>query len=887
MSSLAADGAESVHGCFARVARTRPTALAVSTRSMRLTYAELHRRAAGVAAAVAARSPDGSQPVAVMADDPVARIAAMLGVWTAGRPTVVIDAADPGPRVAAILRDAGADLILTDAGARRDLGCQVLDLSAIPGLDPGEVVPVSADHPFALVYTSGSSGIPKAVVRHHRHQLHRTRWMIRSLGLGPGDRMSSLHVPTTAVGLRDVVAGLLAGATVLPFDVRRAGLGELARWLDDEAVSVLCASATAFRHLVASVEPSRRFASVRAVRLGSEPAYRADVDAFRRHFLEEAVLVTGYGATEANGICEYRIGRDTALPSGRVPAGFPADGIELLVVDDAGRPLPVGEVGEVVVRSSFLSPGYWRQPDLTAAAFAENEGGETRRYRTGDIGRLDADGCLTVFGRRDEQVKVRGYRVHPDEIEAALRDHEAVREAVVVGRPDARGEIGLVAYVVPVGPGATDAVALRRFLRGRLPAHMVPAAFAILDALPALPSGKVDRAALPEPTGGLGAPACAYVRPRSPIEQRIAELWERLLGEAPVGGDHDFFDLGGNSLVAAAFVTELEATCGRAVPPSMLVEFPTVAGFADALVRDEVAAPRAVIPLRETGGRAPLFFLHGDHRGGGLYCHGLARRLDPGRPFYAVHPHGLGDRSVLPTIEAMAADLLPAIRAARPGGPYALAGYCSGGLVALELARRLRDAGERVERVVLVEAKPPDGLLPLVHRADAAAERLGLAPARRARLMARGERHVEALEEGARYYARRARAFARAPLAVKAQALGRLLGRGARGSATALGIELRAADPRGPTAQVALDAGKRDAIHEAYHRAIRRYRPPADPGLVAVIAALESAAHETALGWRAVLPRVVVTAVPGDHMTCLTRHVDALAEALDRALARG
>jgi len=873
-----ADVDGSIPARFARVAASAPTRLAIVAGAERLTYGELDQRSSRLAAAIVREARGHAAPVAVLAAEPSAAIVGMLATWKAGKLCLPLDpAAVPPARLQVVLRDAEAGLVVTDRGgsaaieglalagsSARELRLDAVDLRA-----PGEAIQadVGADTLACLLYTSGSTGEPKGLVRSHRNVLHRARCAVASLAIQPADRVSALHSPSFAAGLRDVMTALLAGATLLPFDLRRAGLGALAGWIEREEISVLCAVVTTFRHLLASLGPRERFASVRVVRLGSEPLYRQDVERFRSHFSAECVLVAGYGASEASGIVEYRMHHDTPLPAGRVPAGYPLEGVELQVLDDEGRTVGPDQSGEVAVRSRYLSEGYWRRPDLTQATFRPDPiDPATRIYRTGDIGRLRPDGCLELLGRRDQQVKVRGYRVHPGEIELALAEHPAIREAVVTAPAGEDGEPRLVAYVVPAAGPGPSAGALRRFLRARLPAYMVPAEFVSLESLPVNASGKVDRAALPPPPARPPARGAALVPLGSPLEYQIALIWEELFDVSPIGADDDFFDLGGDSLLAAGFVAAMEDATGRALSPSVLLEASTVAGLASLLVHEPGAFDQPVTTLRASGALTPLFFLHGDHHGGGFYCHALARHLDPDRPFHAVHPHGLDRRPPPPTVEAMAADRLAAVRAIRPHGPYLLGGYCNGGLVALEMARRLQAEGERVEVVVLVEARAPGPGIRALHRAaDTLGRLIGLPVGARARLFAGLERVSDEMVATPRYYSARARLLARSGLRGQAAFLRRRLwGRATDGD----------------------DEAPRRARHHhpGFHRVIRRYIPRPYAGRAALLRVEDATERRPELDWSRVLPRLEVVSLPGDHPTCITRHVAVFAARLEETL---
>ena len=257
---------------------------------------------------------------------------------------------------------------------------------------------------------------------------------------------------------------------------------------------------TLYRELLAEGADRGTFPAVRIVWLSGETMLRNDVALFRRHFAPGCVLVNALGTVETGDFRHFVLRSDGEFASPTVPAGYPVADKQVLLLDEMGREAQPGQVGEIAVRSAYLAQGYWRRPELTAERFlADPAGGEQRTYLTGDLGRLREDGCLEHLGRADRQVKVRGFRIEPAEIEAALRNLDAIADAAVVARPDAGGNARLIAYVMPAGLASVDAIALRRGLREVLPESMIPAAFVALDKLPLTPTGKVDRDALPLP----------------------------------------------------------------------------------------------------------------------------------------------------------------------------------------------------------------------------------------------------------------------------------------------------------------------------------------------------------------------------------------------------
>ena len=810
---------------FATVAARWPERVAIASASASVTYRELADRSRALAAAIEDRSDARERPVAILLSDTSSTITGILGAWTAGRLCVPLDASLPSARLEAILGQADPALVVTDEAGHRQLprhGAARLLVDSPGGTVNGRhpAPDVTGDTLACLLFTSGSTGEPKGIVRSHRTILHRARCAIQSLDIGPEDRVSALQSPAFGAGLRDVMAALLSGASVRPFDLRRRGPEELAAWIDRDAITVLCAVVTTLRHFVTSLDGTSRLPSVRIVRLGSEPLYGHDVDRLRRCFRPDCVFIAGYGASEASGIVEFRIDPHTLVPAGRVPAGYPLEGVALRVLDEHGADARPGEAGEIAVQSHYLSNGYWRRPDLTRTVFVEGAADDRpRTYLTGDLGRLQPDGCLEIIGRRDHQVKVHGNLVHPAEIETALGAHRSVREGVVLAHTDAGGDVRLIAYVVAEGsaPGVPE---LRRHLRDRLPSHMIPPAFVFLESMPVTANGKIDRSALPWP-GEAGMAARAASAPlMSPIEHQIAEVWEQIFGRAPLDANDDFFDLGGDSLQAVAFTARMEKRWGWTLSPSLLFEASTIAGVADALARQRGAVTERVAALRTTGTRAPFFFLHGDYNGAGLYSQGLARHMSLDRPFYAVHPHGLDGGPIPPTIEAMATDLLGVIRALRPTGPYALGGHCVGGLIALEMARQLERKGERVSAVVMIDTRTPAVELQTLPRAKEVVRR-------------------------------------------------------------AIDLARRLIRPAVATVQ----AGVPRRQH-VYRAAVWRYVPPRYGGRVVLFRAEHYLPHRPDLGWGKLLPRVDVGIVPGDHLTCITRHVAALGAHVEDALGR-
>ena len=370
------------------------------------------------------------------------------------------------------------------------------------------------------------------------------------------------------------------------------------------------------------------------------------------------------------------------------------------------QPAPTGVSGELYIGGDGLARGYHNNPELTARSFvpdpfADRDG--ARLYRTGDLVKRAADGSIQFLGRLDSQVKVRGYRIELGDIESHLNQHPDVKNAVVVVHESSVSSKRLVAYFVPDGKGIT-AKDLRDYLAGELPGYMVPSAFVRLDRFPLTPNGKIDRKAL-KTTEILEEERTSELRkPRDEIEQKLIRIWENVLGVKQVSTRDNFFDLGGDSLVAARLFAEVEKQMGRSVPLATLFHSPTVEGIADVLRSKSVEALwSTVVPIRETGKGIPLFLVHGAE-GNILLYQSLQRHLSEDLPVYGLQSGGLdGKTEYRPTIEAIAARYVEAVRQTQPHGPYLLGGYCMGGTVALEMAQQLKRAGDEVALLAMLE----------------------------------------------------------------------------------------------------------------------------------------------------------------------------------------
>jgi amino acid adenylation domain-containing protein len=623
---------ETLPDLFAAQAARRPDAVALSFEGEALTYGELARRAGHIARRLRGLGVGAEVPVALWCERDLQLPVAVLGVLAAGGVYVPIDPAWPAERVAFVLEDSGSRILLRGRGTARPLvmpQVQVIDLDGA-GDGPFPAGIVAPDNAAYVIYTSGSTGQPKGVAVTHRNVARLLAATRPWFGFGEGDVWTLFHSCAFDFSVWEIWGALAHGGrlAVVPFWASRSP-DAMAEILEREGVTVLNQTPSAFYALLDRVAGP----VLSWVIFGGEA-----LDAGRlapwweRHASERPRLANMYGITETTVHVTFRPVLPGDAWSGVGSAiGEAIPDLSVYVLGPELVPVPLGVPGELHVSGAGLARGYLGRPDLTAERFVPNpftqEPG-ARLYRTGDLGRRRASGELEYLGRVDLQVKVRGFRIEPGEIEAALVRHPAVTEAAVVVRDDLPGGRGLAAFWTPSGDATAGTHELRVFLKEHLPEALVPAVFARLDRLPVTPNGKVDRRALAAIRVAPARTEPSFEAPRTPAEELLAGLWTELLGRERVAADDDFFDLGGHSLLATQLVSRVRETLGVELPLRAVFQSPTLSAMAAALSRtgDEETAP-PIVPV-DRGGDLPLSFAQQR-----LW---FLDRLVPGNPFFVM-----------------------------------------------------------------------------------------------------------------------------------------------------------------------------------------------------------------------------------------------------------
>ncbi|HGM6676360.1 TPA: amino acid adenylation domain-containing protein [Serratia marcescens] len=692
-----------VHELFEQQALQTPQAIALIQDAQRLSYAQLNARANRLAHRLIERGVQPGDRVAVRLARSIELVCAQLAVIKAGAAYVPIDPQLPAARQAWIADDSGACLMLTDAIGDEEIPQLTVEDREAEDHNGNPALRVSSGATAYIMYTSGSTGTPKGVMTPHQGITRLVR-NNRYAAFDADDRIAFAANPAFDASTMEVWAALLnGGALVVIAPEVMMEAERLAAELQRHRITTLFLTTALFNQYVHSI--SGALAQLKYLISGGE---KEDPGAYARLLQERGPvhLIHAYGPTETTTFATTaRI--EQAEGEARLPIGKPIGNTRAYLLDARGRPVPMGAVGELHIGGVGVALGYLNRPELTAQRFLSdpfNPVGGGRMYRTGDLARYLPDGSLEYQGRCDQQIKLRGFRIEPGEIEVQLAASPWVREAVVQVC-STEHHPRLVAWIVPTADVDRSALQgqLRVYLSERLPEYMVPSAYVWLDALPLTANGKLDRRALPEPERA-AVGIREYAAPQGETETTLARVWCELLEIGQIGRHDNFFELGGHSLLAVRLSSQLRQQ-GITLPVQAIFNHPILAELAERIDRRTAEAPlRKAVPARSSGSRPPLFFVptgFGDHS----YVFELAKEIDETFPVYAVPWPAVEEKPA--TMSDMAASAVALIREVQPQGPYHLAGYSSGGVLAYAIAEQLQSAGEAVAFLGLIDTLRP------------------------------------------------------------------------------------------------------------------------------------------------------------------------------------
>lgn len=708
-TSVAYSGDSLLNELIEAQAERSPESVALKFKTSTLTYRELSGRANQLAAFLRGLGVGPDVLVGVCLERSIEMVVALVAVLKAGGAYVPLDPNYPKSRIGFMLADSGLKIVVTQGALQKLFAEDSVRLVRVD-LDWDEISLQDANNSPSgarsenlayVIYTSGSTGKPKGVQIPHRALVNFVEAMRVRPGLTAEDSLLAVTTISFDIAALELYVPLIVGARVVIADRQIAMDGRaLARHLETEQITTMQATPVTWQLLLESGwqgNPGLKML------IGGEALTK---ELASRLIPKAASLWNMYGPTETtvwSTLAHVKSAQETIL------IGRPIANTTIYILDQNHQPVPVGDVGELYIGGDGLARGYLNRPELTQERFIANPFQEGARiYRTGDLARYSADGSIECLGRVDSQVKIRGFRIELGEIESSLTAHPEVRQAAVIAQDDVQGDKRLVAYVVPRPNATADAKDLEQFLKNGLPNHMVPRSYFFLEELPLTPNGKVDRKALPVLASNSRPKRLHFCEPRTPLEARMAAIWAEVLGLERVSVTEDFFDIGGNSLLAARLFTRIATTFGIELSLNSLFKSPTIEQLVAQLESPKIKRPRhQLVPIQSYGVKPPLFWVPGGRAISVLSFRETALQLETDQPVYGLESRLPEGGEQFERVEERAAEYLKLIKSVQSNGPYYLAGFCTGGMVVYEMAQQLKAQGESVALLALVQAVRP------------------------------------------------------------------------------------------------------------------------------------------------------------------------------------
>ncbi len=694
---------------FEQQVELRNSATAVIDGACTLSYAELNARANGIAHRILAEIGEEPAPVALLQGLGADAISSIYGVLKAGKFYVPLDVKSPVKRLRGILQEMNAPLLITDHtrdGVADELLGEIKQ-KLVVGEDfeseqKNPRVAVSQLDLAYVMYTSGSTGQPKGVMHTHANVLADMLRQGRDLKTDLNDCYGLLFAPSSSASCCSIFGGLLNGAAVSCFDLDRNPVSAMAAWLLQDKITICDINVAALRLFAASLTEKDRFPDMRLIAPGGEPLYRSDVELCRRIFGKQCVVQNSLGTTETRTVTQYFITSEMELETSMVPVGWPVDEKQVLLLD--GNQSESDE-GEIAVASRYLSTGYWNQPDLSSKVFLPNPHPEGERiYLTGDLAKRLPDGRLLHQGRKDFQVKIRGYRVEISEVEDRLLQLEGIEDVAVIAKPDHRGELCLQAYLVIAAGARLTVTQLRDVCRINLPRSSHPTRYSRVTALPKTNNGKLARAKLHEVEGeelqDHRTDCCSH---STDLEKRLCQIFEQVLGYLPMGIEDQFNDYGGDSIRVLDCILQIEKEIGVRVSPLTFLENQS-AGELAAYLEDKLFDSASGGTVHFSSNVRPIkLFLFPGVADSVFDLKELATQVDERIEVIGLESLASEESADFTSLAAHYAERVASLS---PLGPWCLAGYSFGGLLAYEAARQLNENGRAIDFLGLIDASP-------------------------------------------------------------------------------------------------------------------------------------------------------------------------------------
>lgn len=721
---------EGVHVFFEKQAKLNPELIAVTDGQSSLNYSEMNLRSSALAAHIKNAGALPDMPIGILMERSIQLPLAVLAVLKSGSAYVPMDPAYPEDRLAYMIEKAGIKIILSTSSMRDHPCIKSADVIWVDDLkeEQTECVissPNQQRHNLAYIkFTSGSTGKPKAVAMPHSSLINLISWQLGHSVCGIGSNTLQFAALSFDVSFQEMFSTWAVGGTlVMVAEDTRRDLVELTRYIEEQNIHRLFLPFVMLQELanaatVLSVFPT----SLREVITAGEQLQITTSIITFFETLQDCRLINQYGPTESHVVSFHELDRNRQSWDALPPIGRPIHNTRLYILDAQLNPVPAGVPGELYIAGSCLAKGYFNDPILTSERFIDVSteiDPEGKIYRTGDLCCFRHDGAIDYLSRIDQQVKVRGFRVELSEIETVIRRHPKVSEVVVDARGSGRQSKKLISYIIQdnedAGQNSDDIVeSIRESLLNELPDYMVPSAFVFVESFAKTPSGKLDRRALPEPE--FVKSNQEFVQPSTETEKRLAVIWCEILDLETISIQESFFDAGGDSLAAAVMFIGIKTSFGKELPVSTLYKKRTIEALAAAIESNSSnEKATALVAMQSEGNRNPVFLVHGGW-GSILHLRNLVELMGKDQPCYGLEAPDAETSPMYETVEERAAAYLVEILELKPQGPYQLGGYCMGGILALEMARQLREQGQQVDLLLLIDCFAPGYVL---HTGDA------------------------------------------------------------------------------------------------------------------------------------------------------------------------
>jgi amino acid adenylation domain-containing protein len=575
---------------FELVTETYPDNIAIKTDQDQLTYHELNTKANQIARLIREKLPE-KQPICIILNQSIEQFIALIAILKTGNPYVILDPLNPQERLNYIANSLHSKLALTNnkywklAQEITPDNCQLINLDNIE-TSLGEEnlnLPISATDLYTIIFTSGSTGKPKGVKRNQRYILHRLWLETNDYKISSQEKISLLYSTSFSASTSDIYDTLLNGATLCIYDLKEKGVYPLTEWIIKEQISFLHLPSIFFREWLETLTGKPKFSSLRHLTLSGR-LYSQDVEKARQFFTPETIFIQRLASSETGMSTRFIIDKNTELKTKIIPVGYPVADKEILLLDELGNKLGFNQGGEIAVKSRYLADGYWENEELTKQKFIPCEDQEGMFiYLTGDLGKMQPDGCLELLGRKDFQVKIRDYTVNLTEIEIGLLDLVEVKEVAVIAHEYSPEDLRIIAYVSLAENCLITVKELNQILSNKLPEYMIPSVYVFLDSLPFTEIGKINRQALPIPSLTRKSLDNPYVAPSNFMEEKLTEIWQDVLKIEEIGINDNFLELGGNSLLATQIINRIINQLGVQVSLGDFLNTPTIAKMAQVI----------------------------------------------------------------------------------------------------------------------------------------------------------------------------------------------------------------------------------------------------------------------------------------------------------------